>query len=253
MLKHKITHNQKAISVKRPKNENALHLDNKIHNHSMSSSSKQWLSRHINDEFVKKSHQEGYISRAAYKLTQIEEKYKIIEKAENILDIGSAPGSWLQVVFKNKEKTNQNTTIVGIDLLELSESFYKTKEYIAIKSNVKFSFICGDFCDESNQEKILSLTEKSYDLILSDLSPDRSGNSRVDHIRIMSIIENIVLFSNSNLKIGGNLFFKAFHGSELEIMTKELKQVFKYVKYIKPPASRQESSEIYIICLKKIR
>jgi len=196
-------------------------------------SSTKWLQRQLNDPFTKLAKEHNYKSRAAFKLLEIEDKYKILKKAKIILDLGCAPGGWLQVA----RAENNKAQIIGLDLLEITDL-----------NDV--DFIQGDFLEPEIKEDLLKTTNnKEIDLILSDIAPATCGHKETDHIRLMNILEDILYFLNDNLKEGGNLVAKVFFGHELEELKKEYKKYFKEVKFFKPTSSRKESKEQYMVCL----
>ncbi|QED23259.1 RlmE family RNA methyltransferase [Candidatus Deianiraea vastatrix] len=210
-----------------------------IENKKLKDSSKQWLLRHINDRFVAAAKKDGYISRAAYKIIEIAEKFKVFDKQNtiNIVDLGAAPGSWSEVIIRHfGDKIN----LVMVDLLEL-----KTKI-----EGENVHFIQGDFTDIKIQDEIISyFNEKKIDLILSDIAANISGISSMDSLIMENILDNIISFTKLHLKSKGNLVFKGFHDCVSSDLMKNLRSLFKTVKIFKPEASRQSSSEIYVVCI----
>ncbi|KAK8791911.1 hypothetical protein WA158_005288 [Blastocystis sp. Blastoise] len=200
-----------------------------------SKSSSQWLRRQSQDPFVKKSQQDGYRSRAAYKLLEIDQKYKIIKPNSFIVDCGCAPGSWCQVMLKKKQ-VQDDISIIGIDLLP-------------IKPLQGMHFIQGDFTSSSVQQNLSSLlNNRKVNLITSDIAPSFSGNHKTDHIRQIGLSESVFDFSLNYLDTNGILLMKVFQGTELQSFINTLKNHFQSVIQIKPKASRDESSELYILC-----
>lgn len=189
-----------------------------------------WIKRQFKDQYVTKAKSSGYRSRAAFKLIQIEEKFKIFKNAKNILDLGCAPGSWLQVLSKLN-----NISITGVDLLDIDP----------IEG---VNFIKGDF----NSKEVQNLLTDQFDVILSDIAPNTIGHRSTDHLRLINIIRSIISFAQSNLYKSGNLVMKLFNGTHLPEIKLQLAKMFSSVHLFKPDASRQESVEIYIVCLKKI-
>tara|TARA_Y100000590_G_scaffold158315_1_gene181754 strand:- start:458 stop:1054 length:597 start_codon:yes stop_codon:yes gene_type:complete len=188
----------------------------------------KWQKRQDKDIYVKKAKEKGYVSRAAFKLIEIEKKYKLIIKSKCILDLGSSPGSWLQVI----KEINKKVKIDSFDILPLKIN------------NLNINFNQIDF-----QDYDFDLITGKYDLILSDISPNSSGNKKMDHLRIATIIEKIILLIKKIMLKEGNFVFKIFSGSELLNIEKSLKFIFEKVVFFKPKSSRKESSEIYIIAL----
>lgn len=189
----------------------------------------RWLKRQFNDPYVAMAQREGYRSRAAFKLLEIEKKHHLIRGAKSILDLGCAPGSWLQVIKKHNGKL-----VWGIDLLEI--------EPIA-----DVRFIRGDFNDYNVQNALPPLV----DLILSDIAPNTTGHQSTDHLRIMSILSGVVEFAESRLSPRGSMAMKIFQGSEIPAFVKCLRGMFQKVSFFKPISSRKESPEIYLVCLDK--
>lgn len=204
---------------------------NIVKNKKLAPSSKNWLSRHINDEFTQKSKAFGYRARSAFKLLEIQEKFNIINQYDRVLDLGCAPGSWSEVLVKFTK--NQ---VIGIDLLETTP----------IMGTI---FLKGDFLDNEIQKKAIELNNnKKFNVIVSDIAPDTTGIKTVDHLRIMYVLEIEIQFISNNLEQSGNFVAKVFQGEGLEEQINILKTIFKEVKIFKPKASRKESKEIYLIC-----
>ena len=191
--------------------------------------SKDWLNRHKNDFFVNKSLKDGYFSRAAYKLLEIDKKYKFIKKSKNILEIGAAPGSWSQVVLKN----NNNVNLHAFDLLDMKFSHSKIKFY-------KENFLTFDY-------KKLPL---NFDLVLSDIAPNTIGHQSTDHLRIASMILEIISILHKVSLPSSSFVCKIWKGSEEVDIIKLLKTMYEKVSYFKPKSSRSESSEIIIVAEK---
>ena len=191
--------------------------------------SKDWLNRHKNDFFVNKALKDGYFSRAAYKLLEIDKKYKFIKKSKNILEIGAAPGSWSQVVLKN----NNNVNLHAFDLLDMKFSHSKIKFY-------KENFLTFD-C------KKLPL---NFDLVLCDIAPNTTGHQSTDHLRITSMILDIISILHKVSLPSSSFVFKVWKGSEELDIIKLLKTMYEKVSYFKPKSSRSESSEIFIVAEK---
>ena len=198
--------------------------------------SNRWLERHLNDEYVIKSKIDGYRSRSSYKLIQINKKFNFFKKSNNILDLGCSPGGWLQVSQKFAPK---NSKILGVDKINL--------EFIP---DVKF--IKNDIFDDDVFEQIDTFFEgKKIDLILSDMSPNSSGNKKVDHLRIISLIEKVLDISEFFLSKNGFLIAKIFQGGAQGDLIKKMKKNLSSIKYFKPKASRSESPETYLVAQKK--
>lgn len=197
---------------------------------SRKSSSKNWLQRQLNDPYVKQAQTDGYRSRAAYKLIEINHKYNILHKGTNILDLGAAPGSWSQVATNHK--TNK---VIAVDLLE-------------VKPINGVYFVQGDFLSPDIQEKIRHiLNEQQLDLILSDIAPNMIGHKDTDQLRIMAACETVLEFARDMLAPQGSMVVKIFQGIGFPEYISELKKIFKKVSTYKPEASRSSSAEIYIV------
>ena len=198
--------------------------------------SNRWLERHLNDEYVIKSKIDGYRSRSSYKLIQINQKFKFFKNSYLILDLGCSPGGWLQVSQKLAPK---NSRILGIDKINL-------------KSIPNVQFLQNDIFDDDIFEKIDSFFDgKKINLILSDMSPNSTGNKKVDHLRIVSLIEKVLDLSNYFLSKNGFLIAKIFQGGAQGDLIKKMNQTLSSIRYFKPKASRAESPETYLVAQKK--
>lgn len=188
--------------------------------------SKDWVNRQKKDIFVNKAKINGYVSRAAFKIIEIENKYKLIKKAINILEIGSAPGGWTQAIFE----LNPKVKICGFDLLEMKYN------------HPNFKFYQEDFLSY-NHNKL----PYKFDLILSDIAPNTIGHQSTDHLRISSMIEEILCIIDDVANTGSSFVFKIWKGSEESIIINKLKCKYNNISYFKPDSSRAESSEIFIV------
>lgn len=195
-------------------------------------SSRKWLARHINDPFVKKAQKLGLRSRAAFKLIEIQEKYSFIKPGDSVLDLGSAPGSWSEACAKWIKQGK----IVACDLLYMDDI-----------QNV--NFIQGDFTEQDTQQQILATANNEISVIISDMSPNKTGMKKVDQWKSAALAETLLNFANNNLKENGNMLFKTFHGDGFEEILKTARSMFVTVKSIKPEASRKNSTEIFLLCL----
>jgi 23S rRNA (uridine2552-2'-O)-methyltransferase len=197
-------------------------------------SSKAWMHEHINDEFVKRAQKEGYRARAAYKLTEIDDKDKLIKPGMTIVDLGSTPGSWSQVAVQRLKGQGR---IIALDLLEMEP----------IKG---VEFIQGDFREETIL-KILekSLNGKQVDLVIADMAPNMSGITIVDQAGAAYLTELALEFSKEWLKPSGNFLVKVFIGEGFDDIVKNMRTMFDKVVTRKPKASRGRSSEVYLLGL----
>ena len=197
--------------------------------------SSKWLNRHINDEFVLKSKKEGFRSRSSYKLIQINEKFDFLNSSKNILDLGCAPGGWLQV---SKKFSSVETKILGVDKLN-------------IEAIPGVCFYQGDIFEDKVINYIETFFKKKIDLIMSDMSPNSTGNKKVDHLRILSLVERVIFISNQLLQKDGFIIIKIFQGGMQGDLMNSMKKSLKNIKNFKPKASRKESPEMYLIAQKK--
>ena len=199
--------------------------------------SKEWVQRHINDPYVKMAQQKGYRARAAFKLIEILDTEKLLRKGDIIVDLGSTPGSWSQVARERLvgEGGIIDGRVIALDILPM--------EPIA-----GVEFIQGDFREDEVLFQLKDLVgEKKVDLVISDMAPNLSGVSSADSARIEHIVELAVDFSLAHLKPEGALIVKAFHGSGFSQIVEMFKKHFKRVVERKPKASRDRSSETFIV------
>ncbi len=192
-------------------------------------SSQAWLERQINDPFVAEAHAKGYRSRAAFKLREIDDRFHLIRRGARIVDLGCAPGGWLQIAVERGARS-----VVGVDLL-------------AVDPLAGASIIQQDFTDPDCGDRLMSLLGGPPDVILSDMAPNTTGHRQTDHLRIVGLIEAAAEFAISVLQPGGVFVTKAFQGGETGALLTLLKQNFTRVRHVKPKASRAESSELYLL------
>ena len=193
--------------------------------------SKNWIIKQKRDIYIKQSKIEGYRSRAVYKLQEINKKFKILKNGINIVDLGSAPGSWSQFISRNFK----NSKIVSIDLKEMEE----IKNIYQIK---------GDFTDDVQQKKIIDYFGDKIDVVISDMAVNTTGNKNLDSIVTGELSIEALNFSTNTLKKQGCFVSKIFMGSSFNEIIKIAKKKFKEVSIYKPPASRKDSKESFIIC-----
>ena len=194
--------------------------------------SRAWLRRHLTDPFVKAAKQQGYASRAAFKLLGIQEKDKIFKPGMIVIDLGSAPAGWSQVA---SQCVGDRGRVIAVDLLRMD-----------VPAGV--TFIQGDFNDESVLNDLFSaLNGKKADIIISDMAPNLTGQKSVDLPRSIQLLESALDCAAKILKPGGSFLFKAFQGAGLEEYIRCVKLQFTQVKYRKPDASRSESTEVYVL------
>jgi len=193
--------------------------------------SKNWINKQKRDIYVRKSKIEGYRSRAVYKLQEIEEKYKLIKNGMSVVDLGAAPGSWSEYISRKYK----NSRLVSIDL----------KEMEPIENTIQ---IKGDFTDETNQKKILDHFKDKIDLVVSDMAVNTTGNKNVDSLVTGELSMEAMHFSLKTLKKNGVFISKIFMGSSFNEIVELAKKNFKEFHVYKPPSSRKESKESFIIC-----
>ncbi len=193
--------------------------------------SKNWINKQKRDIYVRQSKVEGYRSRAVYKLQEINEKFKILKNGISVVDLGSAPGSWSQFVSRKFK----NSKIVSIDLKEMEK----------IKN---IHFIKGDFTDKTQQKKILNYFSGKVDIVISDMAVNTTGNKSVDSLVTGELSIEALSFSTNVLKKQGSFVSKIFMGSSFNEIVEIAKKKFKEVHIFKPPASRKDSKESFIIC-----
>ncbi|HEU4351816.1 MAG TPA: RlmE family RNA methyltransferase [Burkholderiales bacterium] len=193
----------------------------------MAKSSKAWLRRHIADPYVRQARKQGYRSRAAFKLLEIDSREKLFRRSQSVIDLGAAPGGWSQVAA---EKIGPGGRVIAIDLLEIAPISGVTVHK-------------GDF----RQIDLQLAPNAQADVVLSDLSPNLSGIPNVDQARWLELAEGALELCRKTLKPDGVFVVKAFHGEAFEALMKRLKGLFKNVKVVKPSASRGESAETYVV------
>jgi 23S rRNA (uridine2552-2'-O)-methyltransferase len=196
-----------------------------------SESSRQWLQRHLNDPYVAASKEDGYRSRSAYKLLQLDEKFKLLRPGLRVVDLGAAPGGWSQVTAK---KMLTKGKIIALDILPMDP--------LPGVTILQMDFLSGDA-----PEKLKLALRGQADLVLSDLAPSTTGHSSTDHIRIMAMTEVAAQFAVEVLAPGGTFVCKFFQGGAEKNLLNQLKKDFVKVKHAKPAASRAESSETYLV------
>jgi len=188
--------------------------------------SKDWLNRQKRDFYVKQAKKQGYLSRAAYKLIEIEKKFNILTNSKKILEFGAAPGGWSQVALE----VNPKIEITAIDILDLKIN------------HPQINFYKEDFLNFNYNQK-----KNYYDLILSDIAPNTTGHQSTDHLRITTMLFDIIELLEKVLVSDGAFITKIWKGSEEKEIINQLKKKFKFVSYFKPDSSRKDSAEIFIV------
>ena len=193
------------------------------------SSSTRWLQRQINDPYVRQAQAEGKRSRAAYKIIQIDERYKIFNLGNSVLDLGAAPGSWTEVAL---ERAGGFT--LAVDILDMDS----IKKAVILKTDLQ---------EEESVELIKKLSVDKFDIVLSDMAASTTGHKSTDHIRTQALAELAALYAVDFLKKGGTFCAKVFQGGTHGDLLLDLKKNFKTIKHYKPDASRKGSPETYVI------
>jgi len=192
-------------------------------------SSQAWLERQLNDPYVAEAKAKGYRSRAAFKLIELDDRLKLIRRGAAVIDLGSAPGGWIQVLLARGAGR-----VAGVDLLPVAAA-------------PPAEVLEGDFTDPAVAERLARLVGGAADLIASDMAPNTTGHRQTDHLRIVGLIEAAAAFAEQTLKPGGAFVAKAFQGGETAALIAELKRSYESVRSVKPKASRAESSEVYLV------
>jgi 23S rRNA (uridine2552-2'-O)-methyltransferase len=193
-------------------------------------SSIKWLQRQLNDPYVQKAKKDGYRSRAAYKLLELDEKLHVLKKGQVVVDLGAAPGGWVQVALQKGCKH-----VVAIDLLEMDDLPGMT-------------FFQMDFMDDDAPETLVNaLGGEKADVVMSDMAHNTIGHQQTDHLKIIALVEAAYYFAVEVLKPEGTFIAKVFQGGTQSDLLALMKKDFKTIKHIKPPASRKESPETYVI------
>ena len=199
-------------------------------------SSTRWLQRQLNDPYVAAAQKDGYRSRAAYKLIELNDRFNFLRPGTKVVDLGAAPGGWTQVVLEtlSDPATNQSSEIVALDILNMDPL-------------PGVDMMIHDFMADDAPKMLKSKLPDGADLVLSDMAPALTGHSPTDHLRIMTVVEAAYLFACEVLTQDGCFVAKVFQGGTEQDLLAEMKKRFRSVKHAKPPASRTESSEIYVV------
>ena len=194
-------------------------------------SSKLWLERQLNDPYVAEAKRLGYRSRAAFKLTEIDDKYKFLKPGGRVVDLGAAPGGWVQVAL---ERVGASGRVFGIDLQDI--------EPIA-----GAELLVGDFFDQDAPDRLRALLDGPADVVLSDMAAASTGHSGTDHLRIMALAEAALDFALEVLAPGGAFVAKVLQGGSERSLLEAMRRNFAKVVHVKPPASRKDSAELYVV------
>ncbi|MCB8820986.1 RlmE family RNA methyltransferase [Microvirga rosea] len=194
-------------------------------------SSQKWLERQLNDPYVARAKREGYRSRAAFKLLEIDEKFHILKPGQRVVDLGAAPGGWSQIAAR---KVGDKGRVVGIDLLPIDPM-------------PGVEFIQLDFLDEEAPGKLIDLLGGPADIVMSDMAANTTGHKKTDHLRIIGLAEAAIEFAREILAPGGVFVAKVFQGGTEGQLLADLKRDFAVVRHVKPAASRADSAELYVM------
>lgn len=200
----------------------------------LKNSSRRWLERHLNDPYVHRAKAEGYRSRAAFKLIEVDDKHGLLKPGHKVIDLGAAPGGWLQVAAARVKSKEDAPSVVGID-------------YLGLDPVPGSTILLMDFLDEDAPAKLIEALGTEPDIVLSDMAAPTTGHRRTDHIRTMHLCEVAADFAVKVLRPGGHFLAKTFQGGTENDLLDLLKRNFKSVHHVKPPASRDESVELYIL------
>ena len=197
-------------------------------------SSQKWLERQLNDPYVARAKREGYRSRAAFKLLEIDDRYHLLKPGQRVVDLGAAPGGWSQIAAARVGSLNGKGRVVGIDLLE-------------IEPMPGVEFIQLDFLDESAPGKLIEMLGGPADVVMSDMAANTTGHKKTDHLRIIGLAEAAIYFAREILAPGGAFVAKVFQGGTENQLLADLKRDFAVVRHVKPAASRADSAELYVM------
>lgn len=199
-------------------------------------SSRRWLERHMNDPYVHRARAEGYRARSAFKLIEINDKYRIVKPGARVVDLGAAPGGWSQVAARITGSSERNRLVVAID-------------YLPVDPVPGVVIVQKDFLDEDAPSALIEALGEQPDVVLSDMAAPTTGHRQTDHLRTMHLCEVAADFAISVLKPGGHLLAKTFQGGTENALLGGLKRHFETVRHVKPGASREESVELYLLAM----
>lgn len=199
-------------------------------------SSKLWLERQLNDPYVAQAKRDGLRSRAAYKLIEIDDKFRFLKPGATVVDLGAAPGGWSQISARRVGSVTGKGKVVAIDLLEMPEI-------------VGVTFAQLDFLDASAPDKLREMMGGGADVVLSDMAANTTGHRKTDQLRIIGLVETAAAFAAEVLKPGGTFVAKVFQSGADADLVAQLKRDYASVKHVKPAASRQDSSERYVLAM----
>ena len=196
-----------------------------------SASSRAWLERQISDPYVARAKREGFRSRAAYKLAEIDDKFHLLKPGGRVVDLGAAPGGWSQIAAR---RVGPQGRVVAIDVLDMDEI-----------PSVEFARL--DFLDNAAPDKLKAMLGGPADVVLSDMAANATGHRQTDHLKIMALVEAAAEFATEVLRPGGSFLAKVIQGGTEGALLAALKRDFTTVKHVKPAASRSDSAELYVL------
>ena len=199
-------------------------------------SSKLWLERQLNDPYVAQAKRDGFRSRAAYKLREMDDKYHFLKQGQAVVDLGAAPGGWSQIAAKRVGAEAGKGKVIAIDLLEMGEI-----------PGVTFAQL--DFLADDAPEKLRAMLGGGADIVMSDMAANTTGHRKTDQLRIVGLVESAAAFAAEVLNPGGVFLAKVFQSGADATLQNELKRNFATVRHVKPAASRQDSSERYVLAM----
>jgi 23S rRNA (uridine2552-2'-O)-methyltransferase len=209
-------------------------LKTKVRKTGLKNSSRRWLERHLNDPYVHRAQAEGYRSRAAFKLIEVDDRHHLLAPGRRVIDLGAAPGGWCQVAVARTGSTDEKPLIAAIDYLEMDPV-------------PGVALLMMDFLDPEAPEKLIEALGAPPEIVLSDMAAPTTGHRQTDHLRTMHLCETAADFAISVLVPGGHFLAKTFQGGTEAELLNRLKRNFRSVHHIKPPASRDESVELYLL------
>jgi len=194
-------------------------------------SSRAWLERQLSDPYVARAKREGFRSRAAFKLAEIDDKYRLLKAGARVVDLGAAPGGWSEIAAR---RVGANGRVIALDILDM-------------KPIAGVEFLHLDFLDQTAPERLKTLLGGKADVVLSDMAANATGHRQTDHLRIMALAEAAAQFACEVLGPGGSFLCKVLQGGTEATLLATLKRDFSSVRHVKPPASRADSAELYLL------
>jgi 23S rRNA (uridine2552-2'-O)-methyltransferase len=194
-------------------------------------SSRTWLERQLSDPYVARAKREGFRSRAAFKIIEIDDKFHLLKPGARVVDLGAAPGGWSEIAAR---RIGQGGRVVALDILDM-------------KPIAGVEFLQLDFLDNAAPDRLKAMLGGKADVVLSDMAANTTGHRQTDHLRIMALAEAAVHFAREVLAVGGSFLCKVLQGGTEAKLLAELKRDFATVKHVKPPASRTDSAELYLV------